>query len=397
MDIKYPERIKSARIRITGSDGNPVAGSEIRVRQSSSSLMVGCAAFETIPLVCGELEGEAREHTQTRIDKVLDMFNFVTLPFYWGRYEPERGRHDTERTLKTAKWLQERGMAVKGHPLCWHTVCAPWLLELSDEEILKTQLDRITRDVGAFKGVIDIWDVINEVVIMPIFDRYDNGVTRICKREGRVGLVKQVFKAARDANPGATLLINDFDMSKSYSALISGLLDAGIPIDAIGLQSHMHQGVWSAEKTEEILERFSMFGLPLHFTEINMVSGDLMPAHIVDLNDFVPEDWPTTPEGEARQAEDLTRFYRSLFKCPLVEAITYWSFTDGGWLNAPAGLMTRDARAKPSCVAIEKLIKEEWRTPELCVRSDDNGFIEVSGYGGGYAAEFAGGTMEFDI
>ena len=42
-----------------------------------------------------------------------------------------------------------------------------------------------------------MWDVINEVVIMPEFDKYDNAVTRICKEYGRLNLVKEVF-----AKPG---------------------------------------------------------------------------------------------------------------------------------------------------------------------------------------------------
>jgi len=145
------------------------------------------------------------------------------------------------------------------------------------------------------------------------------------------------------------------------------------------------------------LDRFSTFGLPLHFTEINIVSGDLMPAHIVDLNDFVPDVWPSTPEGEARQAEELTAFYKLLYDCPLIEAVTYWSFTDGGWLNAPAGLMTKDARVKPSYKALYQLIKNEWLTPEQQVTADENSNAEISGFKGDYIAEFDGSKMEFTI
>jgi GH35 family endo-1,4-beta-xylanase len=320
-------------------------------------MLHGCAGFETVQAVNNELTGDGKRFAEARVEKMLELFNFITLPFYWGRFEPERGKPDTERILKTAKWLRERGVTVKGHPLCWHTVCAEWLLDgLSDGEILDLQLARITRDVTAFKGVIDTWDVINEAVIMPVFDRYDNGVTRICKRYGQVGLIKMVFEAARAANPDAVLLINDFDMSEDYAGLIERVLDAGIQIDAIGLQSHMHQGCWSAEKTETVLKRFERFGLPLHFTEINLVSGEVMPPHIVDLNDFVPDDWASTPEGEARQAEEVEAFYRRILASPLVKATTYWSFCDGGWLNAPAGLMTKDARVKPSYGALKKVL-----------------------------------------
>ena len=92
--------------------------------------------------------------------------------------------------MAAAKWLRDHGVQVKGHPLCWHTACAPWLLKYSNEEILRRQLERIHRDVSAYKGVINLWDVINEVVIMPVFDRYDNAITRICIEKGRIGLVR---------------------------------------------------------------------------------------------------------------------------------------------------------------------------------------------------------------
>ncbi|MCL2079334.1 MAG: endo-1,4-beta-xylanase [Oscillospiraceae bacterium] len=397
MKNKYPDRISTTPIKITNSAGVPLPGIDVTVIQLTSGLKFGCAGFETIQTVNGLLQGDENTSAIKRVEKMLEIFNFITLPFYWGRFESVRGKPMTRETLNAAKWLCERGVLVKGHPLCWHTVCADWLLEFDDLEILKLQLERINREVTDFKGYIDTWDVVNEVVIMPDFDRYDNAVTRICKREGRVALVKKLFDEARAANPKATLLINDFDMSEDYSDLVTKLLDAGVCIDAIGLQSHMHQGVWSLEKTEEILERFSKFGLPLHFTEINLVSGDLMPKHIVDLNDWIPDNWPSTPEGEERQAQQLVTFYETLFNYPLVEAFTYWSFTDGGWLNAPCGLVTKDARQKPAYDALYNLIHKKWRTPEQILKTDENGVIEVTGFFGTYLAKFPGGSVEFEI
>ena len=124
-------------------------------------------------------------------------------------------------------------------------------MKYDNETILRKQLDRIEREVTGFKGVIDIWDVINEVVIMPIFDKYDNAVTRICKDKGRVGLIKEVFAKARQCNPEAVLLLNDFNTSINYEILIDGCLNAGVPISAIGIQSHQHQGYWGNYEPEE--------------------------------------------------------------------------------------------------------------------------------------------------
>ena len=154
-------------------------------------------------------------------------------------------------------------------------------------------------------------------------------MTRICREKGRVELVREVFAAAKESNPDAVLLINDFNTSEAYAQLLEALLEAGVPIGAIGIQSHQHQGYWGAEKLQKVLERFSRFNLPIHFTENTLVSGEIMPAYIVDLNDWQVDAWPSTPEGEERQAREITEMYTALFAHPLVEAITTWDFNDG--------------------------------------------------------------------
>ena len=184
-----------------------------------------------------------------------------------------------------------------------------------------------------FTGFVDMWDVINEVVIMPIFNKYDNGLTRVCKEMGRIKLIKTVFETARSINPEAVLILNDFDISPAYDILIEGCLEAGVQIDIIGIQSHMHQGYWGVEKTQWVLERFSRFNIPIHFSEVSLVSGEIMPSHYSDLNDYQVEEWPSTPEGEERQAREVVEFYKTLFAHPLVEGITWWDLLDGQWLR----------------------------------------------------------------
>ena len=262
---------------------------------------------------------------------------------------------------------------------------------MTNEEILKAQLDRIERDVTDFKGVIDMWDVINEVVIMPIFDKYDNGITRLCKEKGRFGIIKEVFEATKAANPDAILLLNDFNTSVSYEILIEGCLDAGVPIDVIGVQSHQHQGYWGLEKTQEVLERFSKFGLPLHFTENTLISGKLMDPEIVDLNDYQVDEWPTTPEGEERQAKEMAEIYDILFQHPSVESITTWSIVDNKWLGAPAGILRADNSKKPSYDALEELVKNKWWTREEFV-TDDEGNVSFEGFLGDY--EIIAGSLK---
>ncbi|MCH5287961.1 MAG: endo-1,4-beta-xylanase [Christensenellaceae bacterium] len=388
-------RKASARLRVLNPDGTPAQNRPLSINQTSHRFLFGCGAFEAVALIRAKTD-EDRAIRQERVEKWLDLFNFGTLPFYWGNYEPVPGQTAKELTMAAAKLLRERGVTLKGHPLCWHTVCANWLMQYDNEEILRRQLGRIRREVTDFKGVIDMWDVINEVVIMPVFDKYDNAVTRICRDKGRIGLVKEVFAEAKEHNPGATLLINDFNTSVSYEILLEGLLEAGVPISAIGIQSHQHQGYWGLEKVQDVLERFSRFGLPLHFTENTLISGELMPPHIVDLNDWQVSDWPTTPEGEERQAREIAEMYTALFSHPQVEAITSWDFTDECWLNAPAGLLRRDNTEKPAYQALRSLIHGAWETHEDLV-TDDQGYARFTGFKGGYAIASEGLTATLEL
>ena len=366
------------RIRFVDGQGNPLTGQQVRIKQTNHEFLFGCGAFDFIPYV---MKGEDKYKQLT--DKWLEIFNYGTLPFYWGNFEPEEGKPNTDVLMKTAKYLDSRGVRVKGHPLCWHTVCADWLMKYDNATILQKQLERIDREVKGFKGVIDMWDVINEVVIMPIFDKYDNAITRICKEKGRVGLIKDVFERAHADNPDAVLLLNDFNTSINYEILIDGCLNAGVPISAIGIQSHQHQGYWGKEKLLEVLDRFSGFGLPIHFTENTLISGDIMPAHIVDLNDWQVDEWSSTPEGEQRQAKEIEEMYRILFEHPLVQAITTWDFTDGAWLKAPSGFVRLDGTKKPSFEMLKKLVKEEWWT-DTEVTTDENGWACVEAFKGDY-------------
>jgi len=287
---------------------------------------------------------------------------------------------------------------VKGHPLVWHTVTAPWLLDLPVDEIERVQRERIRRDVGEFAGLIDTWDAINEAVIMPVFENGDNGITRMAREIGRIATVRLAFEEARATNPGATLLINDFDLGSAYECLIEGVLEAGIRIDAIGLQTHMHQGYRGEEAVLGIIDRFARYGLPLHLTETSLVSGHIMPPEIEDLNDYRIDEWPSTPEGEERQADELVRHYRSLVSHPAVQAINYWGISDSGaWLGAPIGLVRADGTVKPSYDALRDLIKGEWWLGPTTLRTDSEGRVAVSGFTGDYELSARGGSSAFSL
>lgn len=108
-----------------------------------------------------------------------------------------------------------------------------------------------------------------------------------------------------------------------------------------------------------------------------------MPPHIVDLNDFQVDSWPSTEEGELRQAAEITEMYQILFSHPLVQAITTWDFTDGKWLHAPSGFLHADNTLKPSYRAMEQLIHHDWETHLTC-QTDADGCLTFEGFRGTY-------------
>jgi endo-1,4-beta-xylanase len=385
-------RTTDVELTIRRLDGSPLARREVVVAQRSHAFRFGCTGFEAVDLAGEGLDDDARAVAERVLASWLELFNTATLPFYWARFEPQRGLPDTRRLLAAARWFRDRGCTVKGHPLCWHTLAPDWLLPLPTGEVEEVLRARITREVTDAAGLIDTWDAINEAVIMPVFDRQENAITRLCRELGRVETVRLAFDTARRANPRATLLLNDFDMSADYEQLIEACLEAGVAIDALGLQSHMHQGYWGIEKTLDVLERFARFGLPLHFTENTIVSGQLMPPEIVDLNDYQVASWPSTPEGEARQADEVVAHYTTLLAHPAVASVTWWGLPDGGWLNAPSGLVRADGTPKPAFDALHDLVKGDWWLAPARLMTDDDGRLEFTGFLGEYECSWGGAS-----
>jgi len=94
--------------------------------------------------------------------------------------------------------------------------------------------------------------------------------------------------------------------------------------------------------------------------------------------------WPSTPEGERRQAADVERIYTLLFSHPAVEAITWWDFSDHhAWRRAPAGLLRADMTPKPAYERLLKLVKQKWWTKQT-LQSDNTGTAPFRGFLGDY-------------
>ena len=148
----FAHRTARTAVTVTGADGRPLAGATVTVAQRRHAFTFGNIGFDLVALAndepgAGPDLGGTHHHLERLAELWLDLFNTATLPFYWRRFEPERGRPDTARLLRAARWFRDRGVALKGHPLAWHTLAPRWLMPLSDDEVGATLRARITRDV----------------------------------------------------------------------------------------------------------------------------------------------------------------------------------------------------------------------------------------------------------
>ena len=140
-------RRASARLRLLNPDGTLAMNCPVQADQVSHQFLFGCGTFDTVAMMKTEDE-QKKAFLRERMEKWLSLFNYGTLPFYWGQYEPVEDHTAEAETMAAAKWLRDREVQVKGHPLCWHTACANWLLQYSNDEILRRAERTDPRRVG---------------------------------------------------------------------------------------------------------------------------------------------------------------------------------------------------------------------------------------------------------
>jgi len=372
-------RLGDGTLSVRTADGQAVAGARVRLEQARHEFLFGSNIFEF-----GKFKEPALQEQYN--ERFAALLNYATLPFYWPMYEPRRGQPAHEHTEKVVEWCATRGIACKGHPLVWDFLDPRWLPR-EFEEIRRLSHARVTDCIRRFAGKIDRWDVVNEPTHL---GRFGTRLGEWAQSLGAVPYVRQHLETARVAGPKATLLVNDYRVDPPYYQILDQLrADGKLQFDVVGIQSHMHHGIWPLEKVWQVCDGYARLGLPIHFTETTLVSGAFLGKDTKRRsNAFSDEElWgETTSELEARQVEQVEKFYTALFAHPAVHAITWWDFSDAhAWKRAAAGWLRKDMSPKPAYEKLRELIKGRWWS-KLDGSTDAQGQLRARLHYGDYQA-----------
>jgi len=89
-------RMGDVTLTISKADNTPLANQEVIIEQTRHKFLFGTAAIDLVPLTNGEYEGEKKEHAERRAEILTALFNAAALPFYWARFQPQRGKPMTD-------------------------------------------------------------------------------------------------------------------------------------------------------------------------------------------------------------------------------------------------------------------------------------------------------------
>ncbi|MFP4172486.1 MAG: endo-1,4-beta-xylanase [Candidatus Hydrogenedentota bacterium] len=387
-DRIWEHRLSPLQIRVVDGAGNPIVGAEVRAAMTRHDFRFGTAVNASF---FAELDDGHPYRKRLR-----ELFNNAVLENahkwkYWER--------DSEAADVTVEWLQAHGFTIRGHTMLWQTfrygVPMPGdverALRANDEADRRHVRDRVTEHIEAigtaYRGVIDKWEVVNEVTT-------EHEVTAVLNPDTRPQEAPELlewFEAARNAAPDAALYVNDFDIlpgedeehRAAYERLIEFLLANGAPLGGIGFQSHFHQSDLrrTPEEYWETLERFARFGLPLTITEFDMFGYG----------------WGDERESrEYRQANAFREFLITAFSHPAVTGFTMWGFWDGRHWADEAPLFREDWTPKPALDVYETLVFDSWWTDEAG-ETGNGGSFEIRGFHGDYEVTIERDGMETEI
>jgi len=298
----------------------------------------------------------------------------------WDAIHPEPDRFDFAAADRYVALGAEQGLSVVGHVLVWHEQTPGWVFQGApgaalDAELLLSRLRAHIRTVvGRYCGRIQAWDVVNEAL-------EDDGAWRKTPWYTTLGeeFVARAFEFAHEADPGAQLYYNDYNLWKTPKReaavrLVTSLRARGIRVDGIGEQGHWLLDDPPIGDIEAMFADLATTGLQVMITELDV---DPLPRPDALIGADVSKRVKLTPELDPYAGglpesvgQRLAQRYRDIFslfvKHRALSRVTLWGVTDAGtWLNnwpVPGRtnhplLWDRQGRPKPAFDAVIEVLR----------------------------------------
>ena len=282
-------------------------------------------------------------------------FNAITPEndFKWASLHPALHEYKFDRADKIAAFAQTNNIKLIGHTLVWHSQLGKGVFtkegssdpnELVDyNTLLKRIKNHIHTVAGRYKGKVYGWDVVNEAL-------NEDGTFRKSKFYKICGdrYIEKAFEYAHEADPGAELYYNDYNLVKPEKRqgavrLIKKLQEKGLRIDAVGIQAHWDLNFPTIEEIEKSIIQFSRLGIKVMFTELDV---SVLPAPLnmpsADINVRYENNEKMNPYRDGLPEsvkEKLAERYRDIFAIfnkysDKISRVTFWGLYDGvSWKN----------------------------------------------------------------
>jgi len=273
---------------------------------------------------------------------ILKQFNSLTPEnaMKMGPIHPEEDRYNWKDADEIVAFATAHGLRVRGHNLCWHEQTPDWLFKdaagnlVSKEVLLKRLKDHITTVVNRYKGKIYAWDVVNEAVNDDSTKFLRNSLWyQICGED----FIAKAFEYAHEADPNAVLFYNDYnterpDKRERVYRLLKKLVDAKVPINAVGLQAHWSIYEPTSADLIETIKKFSSLGLKVQVTELDI---SVYPWEKNRRARRPGESDAYTPELEKKQDEQYAQVFKIFRQYKgVVTGVTFWNISDKNtWLD----------------------------------------------------------------
>ncbi len=170
----------------------------------------------------------------------------------WKALRPAPDQYDFSRADDLVVFASMHNQKVRGHNLCWHEALPDWFqATVTRQNARGVLVEHIRKVAGRYAGRVHSWDVVNEAVD-PKSGRPDGLRNSPWLQLAGEDYIELAFRTAREADPSALLTYNDYgieldtDEQTSKRAqvllLVRRLKARGVPIDAVGVQSHLERG-----------------------------------------------------------------------------------------------------------------------------------------------------------